>query len=252
MIKNEDIIVSMQTDSPKYVYGCYKIRPTGIVVHSTGANNPNLSRYVDAPAEVGVNRYDNYFGGENSNDVVPHGSIGLDINGKVRVAQILPYDLACQCAGKGSKGSYNVYTASDGVLSGYIQFEMCEDNLNDYGYFMNVMDVASDYCAYLMSQYDIKIEDVVSHKEAHARGMASGHGDPENWLNPFGKDMDWFRNKVLEHLKEYKPPEKPEEPDNQVIYRVQVGAFVNKQNAVNLCEQLKSLGYQAFVVECNV
>lgn len=43
---------------------CYKkaqkMTPKGIVVHSTGANNPYLKRYVDAPAEVGVNQYGNH------------------------------------------------------------------------------------------------------------------------------------------------------------------------------------------------
>ena len=38
---------------------CYirarKMVPKGIVVHSTGANNPNLKRYVDCEAEVGRN-----------------------------------------------------------------------------------------------------------------------------------------------------------------------------------------------------
>ncbi len=43
---------------------CYKaarkMKPAGIVVHSTGANNPYLKRYVDAPDEVGVNQYGNH------------------------------------------------------------------------------------------------------------------------------------------------------------------------------------------------
>ncbi|MCH5205638.1 MAG: SH3 domain-containing protein [Oscillospiraceae bacterium] len=46
----------------------------------------------------------------------------------------------------------------------------------------------------------IKLENVVSHKEAAARGYASGHGDPENWLSKFGKNMDWFRGKVRGYL----------------------------------------------------
>ena len=33
-----------------------KMTPAGIVIHSTGVNNPYLKRYVDCPAEVGSKR----------------------------------------------------------------------------------------------------------------------------------------------------------------------------------------------------
>ena len=42
----------------------------------------------------------------------------------------------------------------------------------------------------------IKPENIISHKEACARGYASNHGDPEHWLARFGKNMDWFRGQV--------------------------------------------------------
>ena len=50
-------------------YQCYKsgaagntMKPQGIVVHSTGANNPNLNRYVGPDDGIlGVNRYGNYW-----------------------------------------------------------------------------------------------------------------------------------------------------------------------------------------------
>ncbi len=44
---------------------CYraakKMTPAGIVVHSTGANNPNLRRYVDCPNLLGKNPYGNHW-----------------------------------------------------------------------------------------------------------------------------------------------------------------------------------------------
>ena len=92
---------------------CYKAAqkmvPAGIVVHSTGANNPHLKRYVDCPAEVGVNAYGNHWntakpgGGE----VCVHAFIGYDKHEKVRVAEILPLNICCWGIGNGSKGSYN-------------------------------------------------------------------------------------------------------------------------------------------------
>ena len=76
--------------------GAYKMNrlmpagsPAGIIVHSTGANNPYLKRYVNAPDTCGENPYKNYFDRPDS-DVCPHGVIGLDKNGEVKAAKILP------------------------------------------------------------------------------------------------------------------------------------------------------------------
>ena len=175
---------------------CHKagktISPSGIVVHSTGCNNPNLKRYVNAPAQLGENIYKNYWGtGTVSEQVkrgIPHAAIGYDKNGKVSIAQVLPFNIRCWGCSSGKKGSYN---------DTHIQFEICEDELTNKNYFEAAFGLAARFCAYLMSQYQsIKIENIVSHKEAYARGYASNHGDPENWLSKFGKDMNWFRDKV--------------------------------------------------------
>ena len=108
----------------------------------------------------------------------------------VKAAQILPYDICCWGCGSGSKGSYNYNPA-------YIQFEIAEDGLTDSVFFDRAFDIMAQVCAELMGQYpSIKLENVISHKEACARGYASNHGDPENWLSKFGKNMNWFRDKV--------------------------------------------------------
>ncbi len=180
---------------------CYKAnkkmsggKPSGIVVHSTGCNNPYLKRYVNLPSICGENVYKNYFGNDGT-DVNPHAVIGKDKNGVVKGVQILPYDICCWGCGRGSKGTYNYDPA-------YIQFEICEDGLTDKIYFETAFDLAAKFCAELMSTYPtIKIDNVVSHKEANARGYASAHGDPDNWLSKFGKNMNWFRDKVKGYLK---------------------------------------------------
>ena len=180
---------------------CYKAnrkmpngKPQGIVVHATGRNNPYLKRYVNLPSVCGENVYKNYFGNDGT-DVNPHAVIGKDKNGAVKGVQILPYDICCWGCGSGSKGSYNYNPA-------YVQFEICEDGLTDKTYFEAAFDLAARFCAELMSTYStIKIDNVVSHKEANARGYASAHGDPENWLSKFGKDMNWFRDKVKGYIK---------------------------------------------------
>lgn len=163
--------------------------PEGIIVHSTGANNPNLRRYVNAPDICGENPYKNYY---DSADIqlCPHAVIGLDKNGKIRAAKLLPWNVCCWGCGNGSKGSYNYSPA-------YIQIEICEDGLTDREYFMQAFGLAAELCQRLMKNYPtIKPENIISHHEAHLRGYASNHADCDHWLAKFGKNMDWFRGVV--------------------------------------------------------
>lgn len=175
---------------------CYKqnkkITPTGIVVHSTGANNPKLSRYVQPDDGIlGDNKYDNDWNRSGIEKCV-HAMIGKDKNGIVRVYQTLPWDCRPWGCGTGSKGSYN---------NNYIQFEICEDDLMDEKYFNEAFSLAVELCAYLVKQYNIPTKNIVSHAEAHKLGYASNHADCDHWLKKFGKTMDWLRTGVDNALK---------------------------------------------------
>ena len=193
--------------------------PAGIIIHSTGANNPNLKRYVNAPEICGENPYRNYFDRPDSN-VCPHAVIGKDKNGEVKAAKLLPWNVCCWGCGSGSKGSYNYAPA-------YIQIEICEDALNDCAYFEEAFGLAADLCQRLMKNYPtIKPGNIISHKEACARGYASNHGDPEHWLARFGKNMDWFRSQVA--------------PEKQV--RITAEITVGQSKAEELSRKLRQLG----------
>ena len=193
--------------------------PAGIIIHSTGANNPNLKRYVNAPEICGENPYKNYFDRPDSN-VCPHAVIGKDKNGEVKAAKLLPWNVCCWGCGSGSKGSYNYSPA-------YIQIEVCEDALNDRAYFEEAFGLVADLCKRLMKNYPtIKPGNIISHKEACARGYASNHGDPEHWLARFGKNMDWFRSQVA--------------PEKQV--RITAEISVGQSKAEELSRKLRQLG----------
>lgn len=224
---------------------CYKVgkkmpngRPAGIIVHSTGANNPNLWRYVDAPDICGKNPVGTHWNtfhpiGANGEptQICCHAFVGKDKNGEVRAAKLLPWDMCCWNCASGAKGSYNWNPA-------YIQFEICEDDLTDPAYFKEAFTLAAKLCARLMKNYDIPIENVISHHEAYLRGYASNHIDPEHWLKKFGKDMDWFRKLVLAN---------GEEPPKQ--FRVK-GSKIVQQSALNQAQgQLKALGFEVAVQE---
>ncbi len=193
--------------------------PAGIIIHSTGANNPNLKRYVNAPEICGENPYKNYFDRPDSN-VCPHAVIGKGKNGEVKAAKLLPWNVCCWGCGSGSKGSYNYSPA-------YIQIEIAEDALNDRAYFEEAFGLAADLCKRLMKNYPtIKPGNIISHKEACARGYASNHGDPEHWLARFGKNMDWFRGQVA--------------PEKQV--RITAEITVGQSKADEVSAKLRGLG----------
>lgn len=180
---------------------CYKAArkmpqgsPAGIIIHSTGADNPNLWRYVDAPDICGVNKWGTHWNvpmpiGNNGKPtkICCHAFIGEDKDGEIRAAKLLPWNVCCWNCGDGAKGSYNYSPA-------YIQIEICEDGLTDKQYFEQAFGLAAELCQRLMKNYPtIKPENIISHHEAHLRGYASNHADCDHWLAKFGRNMDWFR-----------------------------------------------------------
>lgn len=179
------------------------IKPVGVLVHSTGANNPNLKRYVQ-PASghedftkltglLGVNRNLNDWnrGGLN---VCVHAFIGKLADGSIATVQTLPFNYRGWHAGTGKNGSAN---------NTHLSFEICEDGLEDAEYFQKVYREAVEFVAYLCKENGWNpLADgvVICHSEAHARGIASNHGDVMHWFPKHGKTMNDFRTDVYAEL----------------------------------------------------
>lgn len=95
---------------------------------------------------------------------------------------------------------------------------------------------------------------IISHSEGHTKGIASNHADPEHlWKQlklPY--TMDGFRADVKKAMAVSSATDNKtnSETDNEkkVLYRVQVGAFRNKQNAVNMLNNIKKAGFDGFIV----
>lgn len=173
----------------------------GVQVHSTGANNPNLRRYVQ-PDDGRLGRNTN---GNSHNrpgvDVCASAYIGKLADGTVAVYQTLPWDMRCWISGKGKNGNAN--------RLGYIGFEICEDDRTDLIYFnQSVMGAAVNLTAHLCQIMGVRPDDVLEryaegdalavmdHSELAARGLASNHADITHWLRVFGKRMNDFRREV--------------------------------------------------------
>ena len=158
------------------------------MVHSTGANNPWLKRYV-GPDDglLGKNQYNN----TGTSLWIGRSAFTL-LSASWRMGRLprtrrLPWDHRGWHCGSGSKGSGN---------NTHISFEICEDGLTDSAYFNKVYNEAVELCAYLCKQYGLTEKNIICHSEGHAQGIASNHGDVMHWFPKHGKNMDTFRAAV--------------------------------------------------------
>ena len=184
------------TQSDCYQKGVRQV-PRGVQVHSTGANNPYLRRYV-GPDDglLGENPNGNTHNRPGGN-VCANAYIGKLADGTVAVYQTLPWDYRCWLSGSGSKGNANKL--------GYIGFEICEDSTDNREYFDEaVRGAAVLLTAYLCDTLNIypysdKLED---HAGLHGMGLASNHGDIGMWLHNFGYTFGDFRGWVRDAMDE--------------------------------------------------
>lgn len=228
---------------------CYKvnkkIRPRGIVVHSVGCAQPNREAFV---------RSWNTFR-PNGRQVCLHAFV--DDKG---VTQTLPWDTRCWGCGQGNKGSFN---------DTHIQFEICEPSNVKYSggslvgynatineeFFINCYNNAVELCVMLCKKFGLTEKDIVCHCEAHQMGYASNHSDVMQWFPKHGKSMDTFRVDVKKQLESSddstndsnNTPDKTDEVIKS-LYKVQIGAFRDRNNALKLESELKKKGYSTFVV----
>lgn len=172
---------------------CYRagrtIRPQGVMVHSTGANNPSVARYVPGDDVIGRNQYGNDWDRPGLEKCV-HAFVGKFADGGVGTVQTLPWNRRGWHCGRGKNGSAN---------DTHISFEICEDGLEDASYFEAVYQEAVELTAMLCREHNLDpLADgvVICHQEGYRQGIASNHGDVLHWFPKFGKTMDDFRADV--------------------------------------------------------
>ena len=219
-----NIAKSILTKNP-----CYKAGKTitvkGLMLHSIGCPQPSAEKLINSWNTASAN-------------VCVHGFIDGNTGG---VYQTLPWNYRGWHCGSTANGTH-------------ISIEMCEPDCIKYTSGANftcsdktkakaIVDrtykSAVELFAYLCEEYALNpLGDgvILSHSEGYKRGVASNHGDPEHlWKGlklPY--TMNGFRQDVKAAM-------------NPTIYRVQVGAFSNKQNAENLLAKLKKAGFEGFI-----
>jgi len=217
---------------------CYKvgrkIKPKGIMVHSTGVNNPYLRRYVGPDDGVlGENQYNNHWNQHrpSGRQVCVHAFIGKLKNGTIATYQTLPWD-------------HRGWHAGGDANNSHIGFEICEDNLSDASYFNAVYKEATELCVHLCKLYGLTENDIIGHYEGYQKKIASNHGDPRHWFSKHGKSMNTFRADVKKLL----TVPAASTPTTKKLYRVQVGAYSVKSNAEAMLARAKAAGFtDAFI-----
>lgn len=205
-------LVCMQTQSKCYRQTC-KMEVLGVLWHSTAANNPRISRYVqpsdDAPdreqmlAILGKNAYNNDWNHAQV-DAGLNCWIGKLADESVTTVQSMPWDFRPWGCGPGTRGSCN---------TGWVQFEICEADLADKAYFAEVFEEGCQITAYICQLYGVDpqgavrvsgvdIPTILCHADSHALGFGSNHGDIYHWFKYHNKSMQDVRNRVEAILNE--------------------------------------------------
>lgn len=204
--ENNKPLQCMMTNSTCYK-GTKTMQVKGILWHSTGANNPNLKRYVQPSAgDPNYNQLMQLLGkntGGNDWNHTEHQAglncwVGKLADGSVTTIQTMPWNYRPWGCGSGKNGSCN---------NGWIQFEICEDALNDRDYFNKVYKEACEITAYLCKMFNIdpygtvkygkiNVPTILCHQDSYQLGLGSNHGDVLHWFPKFGKTMNDVRNDV--------------------------------------------------------
>ena len=180
---------ALLTHNDCYLRGRY-IRPRGVMVHSTGAANPYLRRYL-SPDDGRLGEPSSRHWNQGGVGACVHAMIGKAADGSVCTYQTLPWTMRgwhCRRSGNDT----------------HIAFEICEDSLTDRAYFQATYQAAVELTAYLCKLYHLDpLADgvVLCHSEGYARGIASNHADVLHWWRRYGVSMDNFRRDVAEKMK---------------------------------------------------
>ena len=257
-------LVCMQTQSTCYK-GTKEMKVLGVLWHSTAANNPTLKRYIQPSDKkpvadtysktkwleiLGKNKYNNDMNHINRK-MGMNAWIGKLEDGTVTSVQSMPWNYRPWGCASGKNGSCN---------SGWIQFEICEDDLKSKDYFNKVYKEACELTAYLCKMYNldpkgtqkvgnVKVPVIICHQDSYQLGLGNNHSDVYHWFKKYGKDMNTVRNDVAKLLEadkkpatnntivETKPAAQPKAEAKYVIRKTwadtksQIGAYANLDNA---------------------
>lgn len=181
-----ELTESIVTKNPCYAAG-KRITVKGLVLHSVGCPQPS--------AEVFIKQYDSA-----ASKVCVHAFIDGNTG---KIYQTLPWDYkAWHCGGSGNSTHIGVEMCEPSCIkyTGGATFT-CSDEQKAQETVLRTLNAATELFAFLCKRYGLDpLGDgvIISHKEGHDRGVASGHGDPDHLFRQLHMNytMDDFRKAV--------------------------------------------------------
>ena len=244
------LVQSILTKNPCYTAG-RKITVKGLMLHSVGCPQPKASVFIN---NWNMASFDN---------ACVHGFI--DGNDGT-VYQTLPWNHRGWHAGGAAN---NTHIGVEMCEPGCIKYTSgssftCSDLATAKAVAKRTYDSAVELFAMLCKQYNLNpLGDgvIISHKEGHARSIASNHGDPEHLWKGLGLTytMSGFRQDVKSAMNETTKPSGDASKPSPQMYRVrkswtdsksQLGAYKVLANAKKKADE--NTGYKVFDASGNV
>lgn len=210
------LVQSILTKNP-----CYsaerKITVKGLMLHSVGCSQPNAMVFINNWNSASYDR------------ACVHGFI--DGNDGI-VYQTLPWNHRGWHAGGDANNTHiGVEMCEPACIkyTGGASFT-CSDTATARAVAKRTYDAAVELFAMLCKEYGLNpLTDIISHREGHAQGVASNHGDPEHLWNglKMGYTMDTFRQAVKVKMNEEPAPA----PSVHETSGTQASAFKNMSEA---------------------
>ena len=179
------IIESIMKNNPCYTAG-KKITVKGLMLHSVGCNQPSASAFVKA------------WNKSSYSSACVHAFIDANTGD---VYQTLPWNhRGWHCGGSGNNTHIGVEMCEPSCITytGGASFT-CSDKTTAKKCAERTYNSAVELFAMLCDQFKLDpMKDILSHKEGHSKGIASGHSDPEHLWKGLGLSytMDGFRKAV--------------------------------------------------------
>lgn len=222
------IVTEYMTKNPCYQSG-RTIAVKGLMLHSVGCAQPNPRVFVKNWNSASYDR------------ACVHGFIGedeaiitlpcLETAGKAM--------RAWHCGASGNNTHIGVEMCEPGNIkyTGGASFT-CADLTTARSFVRKTTEQAVELFAQLCKFHGLNpMQDIVSHAEGHALGIASNHADPDHLWRGLGMDynMDDFRRDVAERLEELK------EDEDMVRYK-RLNDIPNENGFRDIIEQLMDAG----------
>ena len=222
------IVTEYMTKNPCYQSG-RTITVKGLMLHSVGCAQPNPRVFVKNWNSASYDR------------ACVHGFIGedeaiitlpcLETAGKAM--------RAWHCGASGNNTHIGVEMCEPGNIkyTGGASFT-CADLTTARSFVRKTTEQAVELFAQLCKFHGLNpVQDIVSHAEGHALGIASNHADPDHLWRGLGMDynMDDFRRDVAERLEELK------EDEDMVRYK-RLNDIPNENGFRDIIEQLMDAG----------